>query len=251
MASVSLTRSIIVLILTLNPNSTQTDHIFADSDVIVREDEPSSLIAFTLSTADYKAKLEAIRANDNSIASSMEGSMYDIPNSELPDLERSLHKDTGTHLKYQFQEGAAKMYCKIFFAEHFDALRQKCGLSDRFVESLSRCLKWDSKGGKTKSVFLKTLDDRIVMKALQPVETTAFLKFAHSYFKFMSEAFFHELPTVIAKMLGFFQIYIKNPNTGTEIKWDVLVMENLFYDHKTTRVSFVFFFKQDCIADLF
>jgi 1-phosphatidylinositol-3-phosphate 5-kinase len=30
---------------------------------------------------------------------------------------------------------------------------------------------------------------------------------------------------------------IKNPTTGIEIKWDVLVMENLFYDRKTTRVS--------------
>lgn len=37
-------------------------------------------------------------------------------------------------------------------------------------------------------------------------------------------------------MLGFYQIFIKNPTTGTEIKWDVLVMENLFYDRKTTRI---------------
>ena len=37
-------------------------------------------------------------------------------------------------------------------------------------------------------------------------------------------------------MLGFYQIYIKNTTTGTDIKWDVLVMENLFYDRKTTRI---------------
>lgn len=35
---------------------------------------------------------------------------------------------------------------------------------------------------------------------------------------------------------------IKNPTTGTEIKWDVLVMENLFYDRKTTRVSIYIYF---------
>jgi 1-phosphatidylinositol-3-phosphate 5-kinase len=45
-----------------------------------------------------------------------------------------------------------------------------------------------------------------------------------------------QLPTVIAKMLGFYQIMIKNPSTGTEIKWDILVMENLFYDRKTSRI---------------
>src|SRR5690606_33640068 len=93
----------------------------------------------------------------------------------------------------EFSEGSAKMYCKVFFAEQFDALRKNCGVEDRFVESLSRCSQWDSRGGKSKSVFLKTLDDRFVMKALQNVETTAFLKFAPAYFRYMAEAFFHEV----------------------------------------------------------
>lgn len=80
------------------------------------------------------------------------------------ELEKSLLRVTGTHLKYQFREGSATMTCKIFYAEQFDALRRKCGVAERIVESLSRCLKWDSKGGKTKSVFLKTLDDRLILK---------------------------------------------------------------------------------------
>ena len=33
------------------------EHTFADSEVIVREDEPSSLVAFCLSSNDYKQKL--------------------------------------------------------------------------------------------------------------------------------------------------------------------------------------------------
>lgn len=151
------------------------------------------------------------------------------------ELERSLLRPTGTHLKYQFTEGSARMMCKIFYAEQFDALRRKCGVADRIIESLSRCLKWDSKGGKTKSVFLKTLDDRLVMKSLSPVETAAFLRFAPSYFRIMAEALFHDLPSVIAKMLGFFQVIVKNATTGTEIKLDLLIMENLFYDRQETR----------------
>ena len=208
-----------------------SDHVFVDSDVIIREDEPSSLIAFALSSQDYKEKLEAIRSQGKA------------PQDEQPlsqsyeaDVETSLLKATGTHLKYQFAEGSAKMMCKIFYAEQFDAVRRKCGVADRIVESLSRCLKWDSKGGKTKSVFLKTLDERLVLKSLSPVETQAFLLFAPAYFSIMAEALFHDLPTVIAKMLGFYQIIIKNPVTGTEIKWDVLVMENLFYDRVPTRI---------------
>ena len=85
------------------------------------------------------------------------------------------------------------MLCKIFYAEQFDAIRRKCGVSDRIVESLSRCVKWDSKGGKSRSVFLKTLDERLVLKSLSPVETQTFLTFAPAYFQIMSEALFHEV----------------------------------------------------------
>lgn len=151
-------------------------------------------------------------------------------------LEHALLRQTGTHLKYQFQEGQAKMLCKVFYAEQFEALRKKCGVADRIVESLSRCLKWDSKGGKTKSIFLKTLDDRFVLKSLAPVETQAFLKFAPAYFQIMSEALFHDLPSAIAKMFGFYQIIIKNPVTGIEQNCFLLLMENLFYDRAPNRL---------------
>lgn len=239
-----------------------TDHIFIDSDVVVREDEPSSLIAFALSSTDYQAKLADIRRSwkrsstprpdepddagvdfveDDSVAIDIDSAavLSDTATDAFTDeaeLEKSLKRSTGTHLKYQFTEGSAKMLCKIFYAEQFDALRRKCNVADRIIESLSRCLKWDSRGGKTRSVFLKTLDDRLVMKSLSPIETQAFLKFAPSYFSIMAEALFHDLPSVIAKMLGFYQVIIKNPMTNTEIKLDLLVMENLFYDRSPDRI---------------
>jgi 1-phosphatidylinositol-3-phosphate 5-kinase len=37
-------------------------------------------------------------------------------------------------------------------------------------------------------------------------------------------------------MIGFFQVVIKNPVTNTEIKLDLLIMENLFYDREPTRI---------------
>lgn len=216
-----------------------SDHVFVDSDIIVREDEPSSLIALALDCDDYQVKLESIRSHGGQALSEDEKSNSanaDGDMKEQADVERSLLRSTGTHLKYQFQEGSAKMACKIFFAEQFDAVRKKCGVSERMIESLSRCLKWDSKGGKTKSVFLKTLDDRLVLKSLSQTEVQTFLSFAPAYFQIMSEALFHELPSVIAKMLGFYQIIIKNPATGVEFNWFLLVMENLFYDRSPTRI---------------
>ncbi|OAA47889.1 phosphatidylinositol-4-phosphate 5-kinase fab1 [Metarhizium rileyi] len=225
-----------------------TDHIFVDSDIIVREDEPSSVIALALNSDDYQAKLAGIMHESQEVTQLevdgfSDGEPRSLPRSDPgdrfmyeADLEKSLLRVTGTHLKYQFKEGAAIMTCKIFYAEQFDALRRKCGVAERIIESLSRCLKWDSRGGKTKSVFLKTLDDRLVLKSLSPIETSAFLRFAPSYFNIMAEALFHELPSVIAKMLGFFQVIIKNPTTGTDVKLDLLITENLFYDRSPTRI---------------
>lgn len=241
-----------------------TEHIFVDSDVIVREDEPSSLIAFCLSSSDYVQKIRFIRENlvkegdtvittnstgeaegegeeqavEEAGAATMEkGSTPNFkPKKNVIDLESIMLKKTAVHLKYQFQEGGSLMSCKIFFAEQFDAFRRKCGLDDNFVQSLSRCIKWDSAGGKSGSAFLKTLDDRLVIKELSNAELDSFVKFAPSYFEYMAQALFHDLPTVIAKIFGFYQIQIKNPINGKNFKMDVLIMENLFYDRRTSRI---------------
>lgn len=43
-------------------------------------------------------------------------------------------------------------------------------------------------------------------------------------------------PTVLAKLLGFYTVEIKNMETGTtQAKADLLVMENLFYKQETVK----------------
>jgi 1-phosphatidylinositol-3-phosphate 5-kinase len=210
--------------------------------------------AYFCSSQDYEAKLKAIKQSDppappptqltetpeTSVPTSRDGDKE--MTSETPfvttanDIEAALLRTTGTHMKYQFQEGSANFFCKIFYAEQFDALRSNCGCDEHYIQSLSRCLKWDSSGGKSKSAFLKTLDDRLVVKQMSRSEMDSFVKLAPFYFEYMSQAFFHELPTVLAKILGFYQIGSKNPVTGKTMKMDVLVMENLFYERKTTRI---------------
>ncbi|KXL50265.1 hypothetical protein M433DRAFT_35456, partial [Acidomyces richmondensis BFW] len=211
-----------------------TEHVFEDSDIIVREDEPSSVIALSLACADYQSKaqdfrshtLKSIRKQQHTNNASQTGANA---------IEAALLSDTGTHMKYSFAHGSVKASCKIFYAESFDALRRRCGAADRFVESLSRCLKFDSKGGKTKSLFLKTLDNRFIIKSLQEIELKAFTKFAPDYFAFMSYTLFHGVPSVIAKMFGLFQVIIKNPATGIDFNYYLLVMENLFYERTPNR----------------
>lgn len=55
-----------------------------------------------------------------------------------------------------FTDGTTKFFCKIYFVEQFDALRRNCGCEASYIASLANCAKWDSSGGKSGSVFLKT-----------------------------------------------------------------------------------------------
>lgn len=201
------------------------EHVWQDSDIIVREDEPSSIIALALSSPDCQAKMKAFRSAPPNVEAE----------SDTESIERNLLHPKNTNIRYAFRNRGVSAQCKIFFAESFDALRRKTGVSERIVESLSRCLKWDSKGGKTKSLFLKTLDDRFVLKSLSAVEVNAFFKLAPEYFFFIHQNLFTQLPSVIAKIFGLFQVTIRNPANNMEFNWFMIVMENLFYDRHTNR----------------
>ncbi|KAG0037354.1 hypothetical protein BGZ82_002691 [Podila clonocystis] len=119
----------------------------------------------------------------------------------------------------------------------FDTLRRRCGIHQDFVQSLARCNVWNANGGKSKSSFYKTKDDRFVVKQMVSnwniAEKDELLKFAPKYFEYMEQT--HEAPTVLAKIFGFYTFKIKNGTSGQIMKIDVLVMEHLFYNQKITR----------------
>jgi 1-phosphatidylinositol-3-phosphate 5-kinase len=232
------------------------EHTFADSDVIVREDEPSSLVAFCLSSEDYKQKISRM---ENETEMQPDDGGFDLENNEVNNkkinnfskiekkfkkncshessrLENIMVKNKSNHLKYQFVDGNTTLSCKIFYSEQFEAFRQSCGNNETFIQSLSRCVKWNSSGGKSGSSFLKTLDDRYIVKELSKSELESFVAIAPFYFKYISQSMFNTLTTAIAKIFGFYQVQTKNQLTGKTYKMDFLIMENLFYNHKTTRI---------------
>lgn len=237
-----------------------TEHTFADSDVIVREDEPTSLVAFCLSTSDYKLQMSGMTKQNSpgkgqsSDANFEFGEQYQekekrfskierkfkkrsgVEDDEITALEATMNKAKFNHLKYQFFDGNTEMSCKIFFSEHFDAFRKACGIEDMFVQSLSRCVKWNSSGGKSGSNFLKTLDNRFVVKELSKSELESFVSIAPFYFKYIAQSTFNTLTTALAKIFGFYQVEFKNSMNGKVFKMDFLIMENLFYNRKTTRI---------------
>lgn len=228
------------------------EHTFADSDVIVREDEPSSLVAFCLSSHDYKQKIKSM--GENSTDENLEINETNnkkfknftkiekkfktnySSGARLNEFESIMIKNKSNHLKYQYLDGNTNLSCKIFYSEQFDAFRKACGNDETFIQSLSRCVKWNSSGGKSGSNFLKTLDTRYILKELSKSELESFVSIAPFYFKYISQSMFHTLTTAVAKIFGFYQIQIKNTITGKAFKMDFLIMENLFYNHNTTRI---------------
>lgn len=218
-------------------------HFFANSPVLIREDEPSSLIAFCLSLPDYQSRVAEFYESTPGIVSgstpfdseaSTENMAGDSRKSINQTLEKAMLRETGTHMRYYFDRENTKVSCKIFFSEQFDAVRRKCTSADKYIQSLSRCSTWYSTGGKSGSAFLKTADDRLILKELSHAEFDAFVAFAPSYFEYISQALFHDLPTVLAKIYGVYQITMRRTQSS-QVRMYVLVMENLFYGAKFSK----------------
>ncbi|EXX79916.1 uncharacterized protein OCT59_021526 [Rhizophagus irregularis] len=219
-----------------------TEHVFPDSPIIVREDEPSSIIAFALNSNEYLEELKTMQQSNHNaeVAFMPEDDRYGtIKSSNWTMLDSEEGGDVEdspiSHMKYQFLGDSTQFFCKIFCAEQFDNLRRSCGCGHTYIQSLARCVKWDSSGGKSGSAFLKTRDDRLVMKQMSRNEVDAFLKFAPKYFEYMSRALV-TLPTVLAKIFGFYRIGFRNEHSGKSMKIDVIVMENLFYERKVSKI---------------
>ncbi|KAF9159386.1 hypothetical protein DFQ26_006596 [Actinomortierella ambigua] len=144
------------------------------------------------------------------------------------------------HIKVRHAHGQTSFSCTVYFAAEFDTLRRRCGIHEHYVQSLARCAAWNASGGKSKSSFYKTKDDRFVVKQMisswNMAEKDELLKFAPKYFEYMEKT--QESPTVLAKIFGFYSFKIKNGNADKSekvYKIDVLIMENLFYKQKITR----------------
>jgi 1-phosphatidylinositol-3-phosphate 5-kinase len=58
----------------------------------------------------------------------------------------------------QFSDSSSNFFCRVFFVEQFAALRQMVLPTgeEGFVRSLTRCVQWAARGGKSGSTFCKT-----------------------------------------------------------------------------------------------
>ena len=75
--------------------------------------------------------------------------------------------DERPHIKYDWTIGKRLQFsCTVYYARQFDALRRRCGINDLFLKSLISSVNWTAQGGKSRSNFWKTSDDRFIIKSL-------------------------------------------------------------------------------------
>ncbi|XP_066544342.1 1-phosphatidylinositol 3-phosphate 5-kinase isoform X2 [Amia ocellicauda] len=234
--------------------------------IAVCEREPSSIIAFALSCKEYKTALEELSkssvptggedpAQPGSTAESRAKMSSPAKQSEpgATQLGRSSESDSlkdgdggdkqkkqagNPHVELQFSDANAKFYCRVYYAEEFHSMREQIMESkeEDFVRSLSHCVNWQARGGKSGAVFYATEDDRFILKQMPRLEVQSFLDFAPHYFSYITGAVQQKRPTALAKILGVYRIGYKNSQNNTEKKLDLLVMENLFYGRKMAQV---------------
>ncbi|XP_072117633.1 1-phosphatidylinositol 3-phosphate 5-kinase isoform X2 [Mobula birostris] len=232
--------------------------------ITVCEKEPSSIIAFALSCKEYKNAVEEL--GRESVKSGSDETMQQTNNADRPKansparhLESSSNQGNrssdseqtndgdgdkqkkqlgNSHVELQFSDANAKFYCRIYYAEEFHKMRDVILASseDDFIRSLSHCMPWQARGGKSGAAFYATEDDRFILKQMPRLEVQSFLDFAPHYFNYIITAVQQKRPTALAKILGVYRIGYKNSQNNTEKKLDLLVMENLFYGRKMAQV---------------
>jgi hypothetical protein len=130
-----------------------------------------------------------------------------------------------------------RFYVRHFFARQFFALRYKlCGGQFNFAQSLANCMDWKASGGKSRASFLKTLDDRIVLKSISEREFTMFLEVLLSYFTYFSDSFALNKPSCLIPILGMFEVASRDSVGNSTQTQFIVVMPNLFYARKMTHI---------------
>lgn len=98
--------------LLIDLDRSAAEHIFADSRVIIRENEPTSIVAFTLSSKTYRDKMRTASFHNSSgrkveafmpedIGATDRASTWDIVSlDEAVEMDEPSRREFGTHLKY-------------------------------------------------------------------------------------------------------------------------------------------------------
>ncbi|KAK7058615.1 Mitochondrial distribution and morphology protein 12 [Paramarasmius palmivorus] len=181
------------------------EHIFRDSSMVVRTDEPTSIIALALNSPQYRDMLARSRADKRTAreARLTEGEAF------MPD-DRSVAESNSTWGVVNVEPSE--------LADPTEDMRVP-----------SSKLPW-------------AINDRFIAKELSRPELQTMETFAPAYFDYMSSSVSSNRPTLLAKVFGCYKLTFrktgndKGPGKAKTTQMNLLVMENLFYDRRFSKI---------------
>lgn len=181
--------------------------------------------------------IKSTECTQNSI-SAVESKMSNQPdNEESTRTESEMSKSKpmkfqiSPHIEVQFSDSCANFIVKIYFSDEFARLRKAIfpAGEEAFIRSMSRCVQWAARGGKSGSNFAKTKDDRFILKEMSRTETHPFMDSAPQYFAYMNSCAMSGSPTLLGKIVGVYRVIYRNATSNATFRSNLLVMENLFH----------------------
>ena len=212
-----------------------------DIAFIVKDDDPGSIISYALTSSEYERQMNEVLRHSSSpfikrkqtVSTETETTIESSINSKVSSNPMSQHFDL------QYNDSTTKFYCCVYFAEQFRRFRAHIfGCPDGeelYIRSLTNCIPWKARGGKSGSTFCKTLNDRFILKEMSKPELISFLNIANCYFDYCTRAIDESRPSLLARIVGIYRTSYKNTATNNASKLYLLVMENLFYKCNITQ----------------
>ncbi|KAI8146743.1 hypothetical protein BJV82DRAFT_395844 [Fennellomyces sp. T-0311] len=216
-----------------------TEHSFPNSPIIVDEDEPSTIVAYTLNSREYLARVKVI-LNEHRAAHGEQD--IDRTHEQRKDayIESRLRDALDDTFKKEFEDGQSKFVCEVPFMKQFDALQRKCGCESSYIDSLASACRSSSftVQGRTLAYSMDShvLDGRLLIKVISSGDMDDFLKLAPKYFRYLADIFFNNGYTAFMKILGAYRLKYTNMATDKSKDIDILVMENPFNGYKIDRM---------------
>ena len=195
--------------------------------VLVDEDMPSTVIAYSLSSAHHERAMRDLIVKVLSSESDPEsmGADAQMQRVLLKEFEEEQEKD----IVHRFQSEECKFEVVALFASQFYALRALyLGENGErlFIQSLGQSRPWSTSGGKSSADFNKSLDDKFVIKCVSSEEFNMFASICIAYFPFMDMTVSQDYPSALVKILGMYRVKVRR-GTSIDVKY-VVVMQNLF-----------------------
>ncbi|GAA98341.1 uncharacterized protein L969DRAFT_93060 [Mixia osmundae IAM 14324] len=144
------------------------------------------------------------------------------------------------HLRHVYEDDHKQFTVTHWYADKFAGLRAACGIDeDTFVNSLSRCTATTNSGGKSKSAFYTTADERFLLKTMLSSwhagsEIDYVLDFCQAYFDKTLETDSHQ-PSVMVKLFGMYSLQMRDVKTSETTQLDIVIQEQIFYKQRITK----------------